>query len=97
MWSRLETLAVGEVFLRPPVDLAEVVAGTFPCPSLDPSTVAERAQTFPPYSVAFQTVQFVVARGATSRRHRAPVVIGQDLPGREQVCFPMAEIRTVEI
>jgi len=82
MWSRLESLAVGEVVPRPPVNLAGVVAGTSPCPSLDPAAVAETARTFPPYSLAYQTVQFVEARGATSLRHTDPLVVGQDLPGR---------------
>lgn len=97
MWSRPETLAVGEVFPRPPVDLAVVVAGTPPCPSLDPAVVAQTAQMFPPYSLAHQTVQLVEARGATSRRNTGPLVVGQDLPEREQACFPMVEIRTTEI
>ena len=82
MWSRLESPAVGEVFPRPLVNLAGVVAGTSPCPSLDPVAVAEPARTFPPYSLAYQMVQFVEARGATSRRHTDPLVVGQDLPGR---------------
>jgi hypothetical protein len=98
MWSRPETLAVGELFPRPPVDLAGAVAGTSPCPSLDPAAVAETAQMFPPYSLArHQTVQFVVARGATSRRHTGPPVIGKDLPGGEQACFPMAGMQTTKI
>jgi hypothetical protein len=59
MWSRLESPAVGEVFPHPLVNLAGVVAGTSPCSSLDPAAVAEPARTFPPYSLAYQTVQFV--------------------------------------
>ena len=82
MWSRLESPAVGEVVPRPPVNLAGVVAGTSPCPPLDPAAVAEPARTFPPYSLAYQMVQFVYSRGATSRRHTDPLVVGQDLPGR---------------
>ena len=62
MWSRLESPAIGEVFPRPPVNLAGVVAGTSPCSSLDPAAVAEPVRTFPPYSLASQMVQFVEAR-----------------------------------
>jgi hypothetical protein len=80
MRSRLESLAIGEVFPRPPVNLAGMVAGTSPCPSLDPAAVAKTAQTFPPYSLDYQTVQFVEARVAMSRRHSDPLVVGGDLP-----------------
>jgi hypothetical protein len=48
MWSRLGALVVGEAFLRPPVDLA--------------GAVAETAETFPPYPLAYQTVRLVGAR-----------------------------------
>lgn len=85
---------VGEAFLRPPVDLAEVVAGTFPCPSsMAPAVVAETLA----YPLVNRAVWFVERPGAASRRHTGPLVVGQDLPEREQACFPMVEIRTPEI
>ena len=93
MWSRPETSVVGEPFLGPPVDLTGVVEGTSPCPSLARVAVADTAETFPPYPLAYRTVRFVRARGAASRRHTGPLIVGQDL-GRERACFPMMEIRT---
>jgi hypothetical protein len=86
---------VGEPFLGPPVDLTGVVEGTFPCPSLARVAVADTAETFPPYPLAYRTVGFVRARGAASRRHTGPLIVGQDL-GRERACFPMMEIPTTE-
>ena len=86
---------VGEPFLGPPVDLTGMVEGTSPCPSLARGTVADTAEAFPPYPLAYRTVRFVRARGAASRRHTGPLIVGQDL-GRERVCFPMMEIPTTE-
>jgi hypothetical protein len=86
---------VGEPFLGPPVDLTGVVEGTSPCPSLARGTVADTAEAFPPYPLAYRRVRFVRARGAVSPRYTAPLFVGQDL-GRERACFPMVKIRTTE-
>ena len=86
---------VGESFLGPPVDLTGVVEGTSPCPSLARVAVADTAETFPPYPLAYRTVRFVRARGAASRRHTGPLIVGQDL-GRKRACFPMMETPTTE-
>ena len=84
---------VGEAFLSPPVDLTGVVEGTSLYPSLARVAVADTAETFPLYPLADRTVQSVRARGAASRQHTGPLILGRDL-GRERACFPMMELRT---
>ena len=64
---------MGEAFPRPPVNLAGVIL--------------ETAETFPPYSLAYQRVCFVEARGVASRRYTDPPAFGQNLLGGKRVCF----------
>lgn len=84
---------VGEAFLSPPVDLTGLVEVPSLYPSLTRVAVADTAETFPPYPLAYRTVGFVRARGAASRRHTGPLTVGQGL-GRERACFAMMELRT---
>src|ERR687898_1540087 len=93
MRSRPETSVVEEAFLSPPVDLTGVVEVTSLYPSLARVVVADTAETFPLYPLADRTVQSLRARGAASRQHTAPLIVGRDL-GRERACFPMMELRT---
>src|SRR3712207_7913369 len=53
------------------------------CPSLARVAVADTAETFPLYPLAGRTVRSVRARGAASRRHTAPLTVGQDLRSEE--------------
>ena len=81
--------------MRPPLDLRGVVEGIAAYPSLARVAVADAAEAFPPYPLAYRRVRFVRARGAVSPRYTAPLFVEQDL-GRERACFPMVKIRTTE-